>query len=564
MPDLASHITGALRRGSGGDLYSELLIARELYGHLLTLGMRPFSEGNDLAFTEAQQQIALLLAGLRDTPRTIFTDARLQLVETMLRQCDVIPIKEIAQTVVRPIRELFDVRWTDAGYVHLRDYAMWPALPLDRVIVSVGPTIGIGDEILMAHALLDRAARCGVAIEVESWRPSAWTALSARVRLLGAPPGATPLRLAELSDAERRRTMVLRGDFLPSDPSAVPWYLPHGLGGTARWTFGNANAIIVDAVNRTICHVDYPSGMPASRTLETRWVAARLLPSVSARTDAAPSPIEVRRRPTNGAGPTLLMQVLTSKPSLMLPPEFYAECLEYLRVALGFVPRIRLLLGPTPATQVICEAIAAAIRARVQGAEVALVGPFGFEDIGRELDAATALFGPDTFTGHLAAMRGVPQIMLQLAEHRPWVNPSTPTFAIAVGDNRRLAARHAADRLRFCVLAAGEQLSDAQRSWARQWCDSLHPVREYVDGACEAPPPEHPRALAPYIQRVSQLRRTWERGTLDDEPVPAHPSTLDLDRYPSPIDAWRALADWYVHTASSDVSAAAHVVRALS
>jgi hypothetical protein len=566
MPDLVSQITGALSRGTGGrDLYSELLVARELYGHLLTLGMRPFSEGNDLALIDAQRQIADLLTSLRGTQRAVFTDARLQLIEVMLRQTDVVPIAEVAQAIVRPIRELFALRWADDGYVHLRDYCMWPPLPLDRVIVSVGPTIGIGDEILMARALIERAARCGVALEVESARPSIWTAISAPpVRALASPPGGTPERLAALNDASRRRTMVLRGDFLPSDPSAVPWYLPRGLGGTARWTFGNASAIIVDAVNRTICHVDYPAGMPASRTLEARWVAARLLPVPAAAPDLTLGTADLWRRPRNGANPVLLMQVLTSKPSLMLAPAFYAECLAHVRSTLGSLPDIRLLAGPTASTQAICQAIAAEIRARMPDAAVELVGPLGFDDIGRELEHATALFGPDTFTGHLAAIRGVPQVTLQLAEHRPWLNPSTPTFAVAVGDDRLLAVRQAADRLRFVLLAARERFPDVQRSWAREWCECLQPVRLYVDAACDAPPPEHPRALAPFIARVSELLRTWERAGLGPTSDAAPPPAVDLDRYPSPVDAWRAVATWYVHTASSDVSGAAHVLHALS
>jgi hypothetical protein len=187
-----------------------------------------------------------------------------------------------------------------------------------------------------------------------------------------------------------------------------------------------------------------------------------------------------------------------------------------------------------------------------------MVGPLELAAIRGELDRTSVLFGPDTFTGHLAAMSHIPQVTLQLPEHRAWINPATPTFIVPVAPNCSGTAAMAAAHLVFVLRAAEGDLVPRWGAWAAEWRAQMAVVRRFVETATRTQPSEPTMAVANALDSLEELSHTLPEVVF--ERPSGLPSKPDLARYASPGDAWRALTRWYVGAATSGLSAAAYVV----
>jgi hypothetical protein len=540
----------------GDDRYYELLLGRELYGHLLTLAWRPMSTGNDVAVSKGWELVRLLLSRIRKVKGVIFTDTRLELIESILDEDGALSGEDGARIVVSALAKLVSVPFT-RNYTDLYDEEWWPAQDLDRVIVSVGPTIGIGDELLMARALVGKLAPAGVTLEVESERADLWTMLEPRILSLGAPPLGAHLRIIKLAHEARARTMVLRADFLPSDPSPRPWYMPPGLAVTAGWTFGNCTATAVDSINCCVRNIQYPPGLPESRVLESQWVVTRLLQGVGSTSEKSPVAAPCKR-PPRGSKPSVFFHVLTSKPELMLDPEFYAGVFSSLRSRLGWLPDITLLGGPTPSTLAICDSVANAVSATVPGINLKITRSLEFSGIRQELERASLSFGPDTFTGHVAAMKHIPQVTLQLTQHHAWINPGTPSFIVPLLSDSREVISMATELLVFVLQAANGELSPRWSEWGAEWRSYMAVINKFVEMETREKPVESTLEVGNALDRLHSLAKATPEPLI--ERTNQLPSRVELSRYASPFDAWRAVVRWYIKMATSNASAAAYVM----
>jgi hypothetical protein len=189
---------------------------------------------------------------------------------------------------------------------------------------------------------------------------------------------------------------------------------------------------------------------------------------------------------------------------------------------------------------------------------VDLVGPLGLAAIRRELAQAAVLFGPDTFTGHFAAMGNTPQVTLQLPEHRAWINPATPSFVVTVSRNPRDDVAAAAARLTFVLHARNDEMPREWTVWAADWRCQMTVLQRFLeDSSCRQP--VHPStAVAEAIDRINDLTRSLPARVFS---MPSNPMAKpNLRQYRSPKDCWRAIARWYVETATTDLSAAAYVL----
>ena len=149
------------------------------------------------------------------------------------------------------------------------------------LIVLIGPTIGIGDETLMARAVLERARQLGgLSVWVSSHNHDIWSRLDEGSRLLELPPLGGHKAIADLDAGERGLTGLLYLDFLESDPSWSLYDGPSGISFAARWYMGPAIGMAIDCGRGMRYELRYPSGLPSSRWIQSRWFTRSLLRGV--------------------------------------------------------------------------------------------------------------------------------------------------------------------------------------------------------------------------------------------------------------------------------------------
>jgi hypothetical protein len=534
----------------------EYLLLRRLYGQLLVLAERPMSEGNEIAWHDAQDSVSHILSHLTalksdlgTTIAGILSPVAGSREEVMARMCAKSVVGSLGGALARSCTHGAAVpRFFRKRFEH--------SSALDRVYVAVGPTIGIGDELLAARGLTGCAAELGIEIAVETDRPTLWADLAPNLRIVGEPPLAIGPCLQELQDAELLHTGLIYLDFLNSDPAESPWMPEQELAFSARWVMGNASARIAKPSPAGLYYFKVPEEMAVSRQLECDCVAGLLLGTSITDSNHSLPPI----KPVARRNPTLVLQALTSKPRLMFPSAFYADCLSRVRQLLGGPFAVRVLCGATANERRITEGIGQRIGSILGRSHVEALPRLDFAQVRDKLASASVLFGPDTFTGHLAAAIGTPQVTFVLPEHSAWCTAAVPAFYLATAGSTAAMSEEIAHRLALLLgdfdqsLGSGSELSHA----AAVWHSSMFRLRTAIRRHFRNEPEDWSEvndtlADAQYVFRhcARMLPRVLSRGRcLSSEVMDG----TDLSDYAEPHDRVRALICWYQYAGTSDFS----------
>ena len=527
--------------------WGELALTREMYGILQSLDSRPFSKGHDGAVHQAKKQLKALGAELSRLPRGMLTESRATILRLFIDSLDDLPPEVVARTLVSSLHQVLaagedgDQPCTYAGPP--------PRVELDQVVVAVGPTIGLGDEFLIARALAERAGDLGgTKLLVSSNNLDLWKCLAATVGELPPPPFGGYTYLDSLPADTRARTGYLYFDFLISDPSPEPYGGPAGIGYAGRWYMGNQQSEFVHPPAGMRYRYRYPDGLPACRWLESRWIASRVLPGDTDRSDpgAWPAP------PAAPTGDRVVLQALTAKPELIFPPEFYRQVFATVATERPELT-VELIPSPTAGGQAIAGEIADAVASVLPPRRVLLPEPMTLHGVHQRLREASVLFGPDTFSAHLAADLGVPQVTVSVAPHRAWVTLGAPCLGVPAELPQRALAAACAARI-VAVLAArraGPELAGAATGLRRGLAAVDRLVKAYLHQGRVPDPAE-------LVDRVVDTTVRYGRAAAALAPLPGFApggpaARFDPGVYREPEDAARALVRWYHQVGLSDV-----------
>jgi hypothetical protein len=489
--------------------WAEFVIVRELYGLLQALGSRPFSKGHDGPVAEAAEQLRSLGRELEHVSHSLLADSHRATIRSFLDAADALPPEVVARTLLTSLHDALagaDDTLAPRSFVARIPDTLQP----ERLVVTVGATIGIGDEFLFARALAERAQELGgVDLAVSSHNADLWAAAGAGIQLLPPPPYGACDFAASLSASERSACGMVYLDFLHSDPSLSPYHGPPGLAYAARWSMGSSSGDAVDLGAGMEYVVRYPDGLPNHHWLASRWAAGQLLPgrAVAVTTSAWPEP------PARD-GCRIVAQVLTAKPGLTYDPTFYADV--FARV-LARRPEVtvEIVPGPTETGYAQTQAVADEVAAVNPEARVELRPSMTLAQVFDRLRGAALLFGPDTFSAHFAAELGLPQVTISMPEHRSWVSVGSPCLSVVSDrDSERVAATSA-----DCILAYLDVL-DGAPSGAR-----LRDSLRSLDGLVLA------YLRTGLVASAEEVRR--------------HAEGFDPDVYGDGDDMMRALARWY-------------------
>ncbi len=482
--------------------YEEFCLVLELYGHLLSLATRPISRGNDVAFHRAWNSVVSLLDILKQSEHGLISCERLEVVEHILRLSGAIPYKNRARTVLRLLKDSLTGQASGcAGYSRLRRGQFAPPPHLRRVVVALGPTIGLGDEFIVARAIAAKTSAAPMALQIETHHFELWECFNGPMTLLGAPPRAKFAFLSQLSAEEKKNTGLIHVDFLASDPTETPVVPSDLFAYVGRWVFGNATGVVVEPEPRRIHYLDCPIEFSLNRALQSDWMASRFI---------SPSQTEGenhswRARDTRASDDqVILLQVLTSKPRLLLSGRFYRNCFARLRelsVRRPFL--VRILRGPARESGKITQQVYRDLAHTSRDFRVEVVLANGLKDVLAAMSKATLLFGPDTFTSHVAATMGIPQVTLILPEHHLWCNAASRSFYIKWG-RRRDVVEAVAERMAY--LLEDMQPEDAVlREPARMWRQCLTQLQRYIQSYPSRSVAGQQEAVAATVHTLRQL-----------------------------------------------------------
>jgi hypothetical protein len=530
-----------------------LVLTRELYGILQSLNSRPFSKGHDGAVDQAKRQLRVLGAQLADVPRSLLTDSHVALVRLFIDSLADLPPEVVARTLAASFHEVLRGAEDPVVEPPCSFVATVPeTIEIEQIVVGVGSTIGLGDEFLLARALHERARELGrVKLSVSSHNIDLWTCQSDGVGRLAPPPFGAYAFIESLATETRARTAYLYFDFLVSDPSQEPYAGPSGVPYAGRWYMGAGEGEFVHVSAGMRYHVRYPDGLPQCRWLESQWAASRALPGRPLADDeeAWPGPSGERR------GHRVVVQALTAKPGLTFPPAFYSDVFgQVLRKA----PDLQLEIIPSPTTkgQAVAREIAAAIDSVQVPVRVTLPEPMSLYDVYGRLRKAAILFGPDTFSAHLAAQQGLAQVTISLPEHRPWVTLGSPCLRVLADLPQREIVAMSASRI---VALLEVQLGSLQLNpLAKPLRTHLRAIDRMVKRYLQRGSLPRQEEVA---ERVAGVRTTYAHAVeilnrsaqlLPPRPLGEFPS-FDPSVYRDPEDMTRALARWYQQVGLSDV-----------
>ncbi len=540
------------------DLVRERLLTRELYGHLVVLATRPLSSGNRVTQEGSRRSVDEILAQLERHAQQVLSMRSLGVLREMVATSGATaPIRVTAGAVLRAL-SLELRRSCDNGSIartlHHSDESR-PLQPLKRLLVSIGPTIGVGDELIMANALVDRAARCGVELELETRRPALWSLRSTTAKIAGRPPLALLKRLRATDDSSQ--TGYVFADFLNSDPCENMTFVPVTAGRVMRWVMGDSSLQILTG-ERTLHSLRVPNGMPGAKAMECEWVAARVLPA----TDYAPPKARETRRPVRSREheSVILLQVLTSKPALMLPGKWWAACIQRARQLAGPRMRIDVVSGATTQERELTAQAAAELADALGSDSVRHLEVRSLAGVAQAVAEADVVLGPDTFTAHLAHSANVPQVTIGLREHDGWRRPATRSFYLDFDHDTTSLTAAAGARLALILHATRTQekrgeFADQGRAWRRNLSrlhqDLIRFVQESeLDDA-------NLREILPSLDRIAAngcdiLARTLTSARGLGGSLPRSPRRED---YPVELDFAIALQSWLHEVGTSDLSA---------
>ena len=540
----------------------ELLLLRELYGHLLTLATRPLSAGNYVTHESSRKSASAIVENLLSSGVGLMGRKPLSLVRNMLGAVGPqVPVQAIAGAVVQAVGQLLRDAHGESLSNCIQQYSEPDRpMPLSQLFVSIGPTIGVGDEFILAVALGERASQYGVELHVETSRPDLWELLDQSVDLVGAPPTALLNRLSSLRQPEC--CGYLYADFLDSDPCPLPTLVPHGLARVARWIMGDGRVQMVSG-GMDVSNLRVPYGMPSVKSLECDWVAARIIPDrkrdagfvASASLGATPV---LRRR--SGKVCEVLLSVLTSKQALMLGDEFWARSLQRARILAGASIHVSVLSGVTASERELTRSVSEAI-GRVLGVEaVTHLDRLSLLGVARRVASADCVVGPDTFTAHLAHHFATPQVAVGLAEHGGWKRAASRSFYVTLGPGMNGVVRAIGSRLAIVMNAerVAESSSDLARD-ARTWADSLHSLETEIRAYVQGGPMRADRvddAMAS-VERVLRTAPACVREVLSEYDAHRGAGAQSPRRsdYRTESDFSSALQGWYHEIGTSDLSA---------
>jgi hypothetical protein len=541
--------------------WREHLVLRELVATMATLTSRVLSYGNREALREAGSAMEDLLSLLAQ-PGGCGSLISLPAVETLLVLLkalqDVTPAT-FAKLALSSVDESLAVAYADMKSESERVEMAYggrhlPHRSVEEVLVEVGPTIGLGDELLFASAIAERVASAPhVKITASSRRRDLWNIHRGFSTIAARPPLGLTADLVGRSSAERRRTGVVRLDFLPATSGAPPYVGPSDVAYGGTWTMGKGQGEFVEP-REAVHHVwRYPDALPPCRWLESRWAAGRIVPGSQLDVE----PLEPVRR-VRGRAPRVVLQVLTAKPSLMFPPRFYVRALEPLCQELGGDVHIRLLPAPSDADSTAVANASAALAGAFGAGSVEIVPCDGLDAVIAEIRQADLLIGPDSFPTHVADLFRVPQVVIGHHEHVPWITPLRPRITLHPSRAGVDALVGSVGSAAWALLEATTgRLDAAARLGSHDWSTQLGALDGWVRSFLHDPRSVEPGsapvaavgALGPRLASEPWARMSAIRVS---ERVPA--TRLDISRYEHDEDAGAAVVRWYHRLATTKLS----------
>lgn len=460
--------------------YVEYIIARELYGNLLSLATRPLSKGNDIALRDAKSSIEACIDKLSARHTVMLSNKKIEMIKNMLEMSDFIPLQSIAGTIVSSLHRMLKSHHSELNY--------WPVLngkcpvgynELERLVVTVGPTIGLGDEFILAKALIRRSNQCNILLYVETKRIDLWNCIDRRIQHLGEPPLSSVKYFNTLSVNELRKTGYVYADFLKSDPAEIPPLMGQNLAFCGRWIFGDASGLLADTSLNRIFSFRYPKDMPLSRNMQCDWLAGRFCRRDGIKGESSGISVPTVKTETKKSK-TILLQTLTSKPQLIFSPQFYLRCFSALRRITDEKFSVIILPGPTERSRLLTDAVFDTMTKGLHGCSIERKQSKSLADVLSAVRNSDLLFGPDTFTSHIAAVYGIPQVTIHLPEHHAWRNPATKSFYLKLETNIDNLDVAAARRIAF-ILGIDKLSSD---SWLHNqselWKNGLQRLGEII------------------------------------------------------------------------------------
>lgn len=532
-------------------------MCRELFGFLLTLATRPFSDGNDIALLENKRVTNTLVSKLEKSPRRLLSDRHLRLIRSILNLADTIPIQSVAGTITGALSDLLSGLSADYLGLSVQYNEKLPSIKeINRIVISIGPTIGVGDEILIAKALVERIQADDIAVYVETRRFGIWEWQHKRFTFIGEPPLSCIEYIDSLSSDSRRKTGYIYADFLKSDPTQAPFVVPKDIAFSGRWIFGNASGVAVYPDKKAAYEFKYPDTMPLNRNIECSWIVSKFIPCMDTNGFCSEYTPPVR---TYVRDKSVLVQVLTSKPRLILPGSFYKKCFEEVLRLTTKDMRIKVLAGPTDQSKKITSSIYKSLLEIMPSSRLMFLEISNLAGIIDELDNASLLFGPDTFTGHSAAIKGLPQVTIHLPEHWPWLNSLTPSFYIPLQQDMDKVAEIAAKRIAFILEKfpfKGDVINEISET-ASEWRVLFRQINTFIKKYIYGSNTLDLREVNDLIKRICGIAENVHSRIETAEFINPHnyQSLLNFSLINQDYDtAMSTLIDWYHSLGSSDLS----------
>jgi hypothetical protein len=244
---------------------------------------------------------------------------------------------------------------------------------------------------------------------------------------------------------------------------------------------------------------------------------------------------------------------LTAKPQLTYGPDFYRDVFALVRRDVPHLS-VEIIPSPTVAGQIVIGDIASAIRSILPRGQVELPEPLSLFGVYQGLRKAAVLFGPDTFSAHLAAAQGIPQVTISLAEHRPWVTLGSPCLSVSAEVPQRELVRTSAARLVALLQLPASSALRMVSTELRTHLRAVDQLTKFYLHIGRLPP------LEEVVEQVRKIRVLYTQAAVILAPIARLQSaeatavtSFDPAVYRNPEDMTRALVRWYHRIGISEV-----------